>query len=164
MAGLLGDPEFWVLVGFAIFIVLLGRTGWRAISGGLDGRAKTVRDQLAEARRLRDEAQALLDQARKKQEQAVKDAAEILEAAKDEAETMRREGEESLKRSLAAREAQAKDRIAQAEQAAVQSVRGRAVELAVRAASGLMSEAIDPDRANALVDQAIDELPRRARA
>lgn len=158
------DPEFWVLAGFLTFFVLLGRTGWRLLKGGLDARAKQVGDQLEEARRLRQEAQALLDGYRAKQEQALKDAADIVAAAKEEAELMRREGEEALKRSLAAREAQAKDRIAQAEQAAIQAVRARAVELAVRAATGLMSETIDQNRAGALVDQAIEELPQRARA
>ena len=164
MAELFHDAEFWVLVGFLIFFGLVGRTGWRLLKGGLDARTKAVGDQLEEARRLREEAQNLLDGYRAKQEQALKDASEILEAAKEEAELMRREGEEALKRSLAAREAQATDRIAQAEQAAIQSVRTHAVELAVRAATGLMSEAIDKERAGALVDQAIDELPQRVRA
>ena len=164
MAELLRDAEFWVLAGFVIFLGLVGRTGWRLLKGGLDARAKQVTDQLDEARRLREEAQRTLDEYRRKQEQALKDAAEILAAAKEEAELMRREGEEELKRSLAAREAQAKDRIAQAEAAAVQSVRAQAVELAIRAATGLMPEAIDQARAGTLVDQAIEELPQRARA
>ena len=158
------EAEFWVLAGFLIFFGLVGRMGWKLLAGGLDGRGQKVREDLEEAARLRAEAQALLDGYRAKQQQALKDAEEILAAAKDEAELMRREGEEELKRSLAAREAQAKDRIAQAEQAAIQSVRTRAVELAVKAATGLMAEAIDQDRANALVNQAIDELPQRARA
>lgn len=158
------DAEFWVLAGFLIFLELVGRTGWRLLKGGLDARAKQVADQLDEARKLREEAQKMLDEHRRKQEQALKDAAEIVAAAKEEAERMRREGEEELKRSLAAREAQAKDRISQAETAAVQAVRAQAVELAIRAATGLMPETINQDRANSLVDQAIEELPQRARA
>src|SRR5271165_3917124 len=131
---LVRDPEFWVLIGFLIFFVLLGRTGWRALKGGLDGRAVRIGDQLAEASRLREEAQALLASYKAKQEQAVKTAEDILAAARDEAERMRQEGEADLKRSLAAREAQAMDRIALAEQNAIQSVKARAVEIAIRAA------------------------------
>jgi F-type H+-transporting ATPase subunit b len=159
---LLRDPEFWVLVGFLIFFILLGRTGWRALKGGLDGRAARVTDQLAEATRLRQEAQAMLDSAKAKQQQAVKTAEDILAASRDEAERMRQEGEAELRRSLAAREAQAMDRIALAEQNAVQSVKARAVEIAIRAATGLVAQSIDQNAANALVDQAIDDLPRRA--
>ena len=76
---------------------------------------------------------------------------------------MRVEGEKELKRSLAAREAQAMDRIAMAEQAAIQAVKAQAVDIAIRAATGLVAESIDKDGAAALVDRAIDDLSQRAR-
>jgi F-type H+-transporting ATPase subunit b len=156
------NPEFWVLVGFFIFFLLLGRTFWRTIKGGLDGRAAKVTEQLAEAARLRDEAQAMLDRATAKQRQSVNTAEDILAAARDEAERMRRDGEAELRRGLAAREAQAMDRIALAEQTAIQSVKARAVDIAIRAATGLVAQSIDQNAANALVDRAIEDLPRRA--
>jgi len=160
---LLHNPEFWVLVGFLIFFVLLGRTLWKVIRDGLDGRAAKVQEQLNEAAALRAEAQQMLDLYRAKQEQAVKDAEDILAQAKAEAELMRQNAEADLQRSLAAREAQAKDRIALAEQAAVQAVKARAVEIAIRAATGLVTESIDQTGAAALVDSAIDDLPQRAK-
>jgi F-type H+-transporting ATPase subunit b len=160
---LLHNPEFWVLVGFLIFFGLLGRTFGKLRKGGLDGRAAKVQEQLNEASALRAEAQRVLDLYRGKQEQAVKDAADILEAAKAQAEILRKTGEDELKRSLTAREAQAMDRIAQAEQVAIQSVKARAVEIAILAATGLVTESIDKDGAAALVDRAIDDLPQRAR-
>jgi F-type H+-transporting ATPase subunit b len=158
------ENEFWVFVGFLVFFVLLGRTGWRALTGGLDARASVIRGELDQARKLRAEAQALLDQYRSKQEQAIKDAAEIVEAAQEEAEAMRREAEAELSRSLSAREAQAMDRIALAEQAAIQSVRARAVDIAIRAATDLVAQSLDGEGAQALIDNAIAELPRRAAA
>ncbi len=161
---ILRNPEFWVLVGFVIFFILLGRTLWGAVKGGLDGRAARVSEQLAEAARLRQEAQAMLDRARAKQDQAMKTAEDILAAAKDEAERMRQEGEAELRRSLAAREAQAMDRIALAEQNALQSVKARAVDIAIRAATDLVRDAIDANAAAVLIDRSIDSLPQRARA
>ena len=160
---LIHNPEFWVLVGFLIFFILLGRTLWKVVRDGLDGRAAKVQEQLSEAAALRAEAQQMLDLYRAKQEQAVKDAEDILAHAKAEAELMRQNAEADLKRSLAAREAQAKDRIALAEQAAIQQVKVRAVEIAIHAATGLVKESIDKDGAAALVDHAIDDLPQRAK-
>ena len=159
---LLHNPEIWVLVGFLIFFGLLGRTFWKLMRDGLDGRAAKVQEQLNEATELRAEAQRLLDLYRGKQEQAVKDAADILEAAKAQAEMMRKSGEDELRRSLAAREAQAMDRIALAEQTAIQAVKSHAVEIAIRAATGLVAQSIDAAAAATLVDRAIDELPKRA--
>ena len=83
----LRNPEVWVLVGFLIFFGLLGRTFWKLMRDGLDGRAAKVQEQLNEATALRAEAQRVLDLYRGKQEQAVKDANDILEAAKAQAET-----------------------------------------------------------------------------
>ena len=160
---LMHNPEFWVLVGFLIFFILLGRTLWKVMRDGLDGRAAKIQEQLNEAAQLRAEAESLLNLYRSKQEQAVKDAEDILAQAKAEAELMRQSAEADLKRSLAAREAQAKDRIALAEQAAIQQVKARAVEIAVRAATGLVKESIDQSGAAALVDHAIDDLPQRAK-
>jgi F-type H+-transporting ATPase subunit b len=104
----------------------------------------------------------MLDRATTKQQQSVKTAEDILAAARDEAERMRRDGEAELRRGLAAREAQAMDRIALAEQTAIQSVKARAVDIAIRAATGLVAQSIDQNAANALVDRAIEDLPRRA--
>ena len=56
------------------------------------------------------------------------------------------------------------DRIAQAEQAAIDEVKSQAVELAIRAATGLIPQVVDQDRARALVDSAIDSLPRSGAA
>ena len=49
-----------------------------------------------------------------------------------------------------------------AEQVALQSVKARAVEIAIRAATDLVAETIDKDGAATLVDKAIDNLPQRA--
>jgi F-type H+-transporting ATPase subunit b len=157
------NPEFWVLVGFLTFFILLGRTLWKVMRDGLDGRAAKIQEQLNEAAQLRAEAESLLNLYRSKQEQAVRDAEDILAQAKTEAELMRKNAEADLKRSLAAREAQAKDRIALAEQAAIQQVKARAVDIAIRAATGLVKESIDQSGAAALVDHAIDDLPQRAK-
>jgi F-type H+-transporting ATPase subunit b len=156
------EQEFWFAIAFVVFVVSTFGPMKRALTGNLDTRAGKIRAELDEAKRLHAEAQALLDDLRKKQEQAKKDVEDILTSAREEAERMRLEGEEAAKRALAAREAQANDRIALAEQAALQVVRARAVDIAIRAATGLVAGSIDKDGAAALVDKAIDDLPKRA--
>ncbi len=161
---LLHEQEFWFAVAFIIFVVSAVRPIAKALTSNLDARAAKHRAELEEAERLKAEAQALLDSFNAKQAEAVKSAEDIMASARDEAERMRIEGEEELKRSLAAREAQAMDRIALAEQNAIQAVKARAVELAIRAATGLVAESLDQRAANGLVEQAIEDLPKRARA
>ena len=156
------EQEFWFAIAFVVFVVSTFVPMKRALTGNLDTRAGKIRTELEEAERLHAEAQALLDDLRKKQEQAKKDVEDILTSAREQAERMRLEGEEAAKRALAAREAQAHDRIALAEQVALQVVKARAVDIAIRAATGLVAGSIDKDGAAALVDKAIDDLPKRA--
>ena len=55
------DPRFWVLVAFLIFFALLLYYKVPAMIGKmLDDRADSIRKELDEARRLREDAQALL--------------------------------------------------------------------------------------------------------
>ncbi len=159
---LLHEQEFWFAIAFVVFVVSAFAPIKRALTGNLDTRAGKIRTELEEAERLHAEAQALLDDLRKQQEQAKKDVEDILTSAREEAERMRLEGEEAARRGLAAREAQVHDRIALAEQAALQVVKARAVDIAIRAATGLVAESIDKAGAAALVDKAIDDLPKRA--
>jgi F-type H+-transporting ATPase subunit b len=65
--------------------------------------------------------------------------------------------EETLRR----REAMAMDRIAQAEAAAVAEVRGVAVDVAIAAAREIIGAQLDKSKADALVDDAIKDLPNR---
>ena len=43
------DPKFWVAVSFIIFLLLVGRRIWTALTDALDARAERVRAELAEA-------------------------------------------------------------------------------------------------------------------
>jgi F-type H+-transporting ATPase subunit b len=59
------------------------------------------------------------------------------------------------------REQQALDRIAQSETAATKHVRDTAVDVALSATRALLREQVGSGRSEALVNEAITELPRR---
>jgi F-type H+-transporting ATPase subunit b len=157
----LTDPGIWVAVSFVVFIVLTARPIGRAIAKALDARTARIRAQLEEAQRLREEAERLLAENRRKQGDAAREAQAILAAAATEAERVRREAMASLEASLARREQMALDKIAQAEAEALAEVRRQAVEVAIAAATRLLSEAVDERRNEALVDSAIAEIEKR---
>lgn len=158
---ILQEAEFWVAVGFVILVGGLWRPAQRALVAGLDERARTIRAELDEAQRLREEAERLVAEYRRKQAKALGDAAEIAKQAAIEAERGRRHAETELEASLKRREQQAMDRVAQAEAKAVEEVRALAVDLAIAATRRLLSDGLDPARAAALLDRAIAELPQR---
>ncbi|MCA1908939.1 MAG: F0F1 ATP synthase subunit B, partial [Magnetospirillum sp.] len=128
---------------------------------GLDARAAKIKARLDEAARLREEAQEMLATYQRKQRDAMKEAEEIIAHAKAEAERLAAQAAKDLDASLKRREAQAMDRIAQAEAAALREVQNVAVEVAVSAARQVLASSITADQAAKLVDGAIAELPQK---
>ena len=138
--GWIHNPEYWVLIAFLIFcgiMVYYGVPG--AIARALDKRADTIKTELDEARRLREEAQALLDEYKKKQRDAETEAQAIIDNAKREAETLASETRRSLAEMVERRTKSAEEKIARAEAQAVSDVKAAAVDRALAAAEIIMA-------------------------
>jgi len=159
--GTFSDPTFWVAVAFVLFFVLVGKTLWIRIAAMLDKRAETITKALAEAERLRTDALRARAEAEATLARATAEADAILAHAREETERMQARARTSLQTTLALREQQAKDRIAQAEAAATKQVRDTAVDVALSATRALLRDQVGGANAQGLVDQAIAELPRR---
>ena len=159
---MLQDPTFWVLVAFIGFIsVLVYLKVPGMVTKGLDARAEKIKADLEEADALLKEAQDLLASYQKKQREAADEAQEIQARAKEEAERIVENGRTRLKGSLQRREKLAMDRITQAEASAVDEIRARTVDIALDATRDLLADNLSDHKANAMLDDAIKELPGR---
>lgn len=153
------DSVFWVGVAFLGFVGLLLYYKVPAfISKALDSRADAIRNELDEARRLRDEAQALLADYQRKSREAENEAQAILEQAKRESEALAAETRKNLAESVERRTKLAEEKIARAEAQALSEVRASAVESAIAAAEKILKGRATGATANALVDASIRDL------
>lgn len=151
--------EFWVAVSFAGFVALvLYLRVPRMVAEMLDQRAADIAKELEDARKLREEAQALLASYQRRQREAEQEAEEILVLAREEATRLAEETRAALQDQLARRTVQAQDKIARAEEQAVNEVRTAAAEIAVAAARRIITEQLDDAQAATLIDQSIDAL------
>ena len=152
------DPRSWVAIAFVIFFVLFGRKLWAALAGMLDQRADTIRAELAEAQRLRQEAEAMMKDATARREAAMADARKLLEGAQAEADRVTKAAAAEAEASATRREQMAIDRIAAAEKAAIDDVRMAAADIAAKAAAAVIRDTMTPAASAALVDHAIGNL------
>jgi F-type H+-transporting ATPase subunit b len=158
----MGDQTFWALVALIIFlgiIVYVKVPGM--ITKALDDRAAKIRNELEEARRLREEAQALLAEYQKKRKEAEKEASEIVDAAKREAEAITAEARDKTEEYVARRTALAEQKIAQAESDAMDEVRGSAVDMALAAATQILGEKVTAKTAGDLFKKSLDDVKAR---
>ncbi len=151
-------PVFWTLIAFVIFVGLIGKTLFKATTKALDDRTGKIRGEIDGAEKLREEAQDLLAAYQKKQRDAAREVEAIIAHAGEEAERLTAQGGERLEQSLERRRQLAKDRIAQAEAAAIELIRDLAIDVALDAAHAVIADTLPARRANAMIDAAIGEL------
>ena len=161
MDSLIQDPTFWVAVAFVVFVVLVFKPIKGALIGGLDAKIAEIRQEVEEAEKLREEAQSLLANYQRQQRQAIQDAEAIVARAKEEAERHRAEADEAMKDMVHRQEEQAREKIAQAEAAAIQEVRSMSAELAMAAAEKLLADRLAGDEGSRLIDNSIEDIPRK---
>ncbi len=153
------NPETWVAVGFFLFVALaLYLKVPSMITKALDDRAAHIRNELNEARRLREEAQALLAEYQRKQNDASKEANSIIAQAREDAAVFARESEAQLKESLERHRRMAEHKIARAEAEAITEVRKLAADVAIAAADRLLADEISSAKAKSLIDDGIEAV------
>jgi F-type H+-transporting ATPase subunit b len=156
------DAEFWVAAGFVIFLGLLGYLGiHRKAAEMLDQRGAQIRDQLDEARRLKEEAQQLLEHYRRKQQEAEGEAQLILANAKAEADRMAVDAKAKMEEFVARRTKMAETKISQAEAQALADVRSAAAEAAVAAAEKILTHTAKGKVAEDLLARGIEDVKNK---
>lgn len=127
--------EFYVLLGFIVFVCLLGYLGvHRMVLKALDARGEQIAAELAQATRLREEAVALLAGFEKKKAESEANAARIVADARAQAEQLAKDSEARMADFVVRRTRQAEGKIAFAEAQAAADVRAAAADHAARAA------------------------------
>lgn len=156
------DPTFWAFVGLILFFIVIFLAGApSAMLKALDNRAEGIRNELDEARRLREEAQEMLASYERRQREAAEEAERIIAQAKTDAERLREQARSDLQDMLSRRADMAEQRIAQAEAQAAKEVRAMAADLAVEAAAALLQDKLTKTQRNALVKADMKDLGER---
>jgi len=153
------EAEFWVAVGFFLFIGVLVYYGIpKKMIDALDQRGARIKAELDDARRLRDEAEALLAEYKRKRQAAEAEAEAIVAGAREEAERVAAEAKARMEEFVARRSQVAEAKIAQAETQAVADVRAAAAEAAVAAAEKILTHSAKGEVADRLLADGIRDV------
>ena len=153
------DATFWALIGLILFFVLLIYLKVPGtLAGALDKRAAGIKNELDEAKRLREEAQAVLAEYQRKAKDAAAEAGEIIEQAKREAEALGAEARQKMEDYVASRTRMAEQKIAQAETQAIQEVKALSADVAIAAAEKILAAKIKGEAAETLIKRSIADV------
>ncbi|MCW1931369.1 F0F1 ATP synthase subunit B [Pararhodobacter zhoushanensis] len=158
----LRNTDFVVLLAFLLFVgVLLYFKVPSLLAGLLDKRAATIRAELDEARKLREEAQELRASFERKKAEVKEQADRIVAKAKADAEQAAAQARIDLEASIARRLRGAEEQIASAEAAAVKEVRDTAIAVAIAASRDLIAKNLSAEDANKLIEDSIATVDAR---
>lgn len=158
----LRNTDFVVLLAFLLFVGVLLYFKVPSLLGGLlDKRAATIRAELDEARKLREEAQELRASFERKKAEVKEQADRIVAKAKADAEQAAAQARVDLEASIARRLRGAEEQIASAEAAAVKEVRDTAIAVAIAASRDLIAKNLSAEDANKLIEDSIATVDAR---
>ena len=158
----LSNTDFIVLLAFLLFIgVLVYFKVPGLIADKLDARAVSIRSDLDEARRIREEAQALLASYERKQKDAQAQADRIVTQAREEAERAGEAAKQDIRASIARRLQAAEEQIKSAEARAIRDVRNEAITVATAAARQVIAKQMTTEQGDALIESAIEQVGAR---
>jgi F-type H+-transporting ATPase subunit b len=156
------DASFFALVGLVLFFVLIAYLKVPGmIAKSLDERADNIRNELDEAKRLREEAQYLLAEYQRKRKDAEAEAASIVAAAEREAAALTAEAKAKTEEFVARRTALSEQKIKQAEDDAIGAVRSAAVDIAIAASEKLIADKSTATVQGKLFKTALGEVKSR---
>ena len=153
------NTNFVVLIAFLVFVGILV---WKNVPGllarVLDDRAQMIRNDLDEARLLREEAKALLATYEARQKEVQEQSLRIIAAARDEALAAAAQAKQDLHASIGRRMAAAEDQIESAVKAAERAVRDQAITVSIAVAGQVLAKQMTAEGATASNDAAIAQV------
>ncbi len=154
------DVEFWVGMAFILSIVALAKPAYRFLKSAMRGKIESVKNQIADAEKLRDDAQELLAQYERKFAATESEVAEILKQAEKNIANQKKNDLATLKENTAVKEKEIKRRILSSTENVMaeinQSVARSSVEVAKKAILAHISKA----NKSTLIDEAIVSLDK----
>jgi F-type H+-transporting ATPase subunit b len=156
------EPETWVAIAFILLMCVFAYLGvHHTVFKALDHRSERIKNEIDEARRLKEEAAKVLADYRARRASAEREAEEIVAGARAEAERLAAEAKAKMEDFVARRTKTAENKIAMAEAQALADVRAAAADAAVTAASTILSKSVKGQVADELLAKGIAELGQK---
>ncbi|HEX2034452.1 MAG TPA: F0F1 ATP synthase subunit B [Chloroflexota bacterium] len=146
---------------FLLLLFILHRLAYRPLLRMMDARSERIRNDLDDARRLREEGERDREVYRQQLSRARDEARAILEEANTVAARIREQSLADAEAQNAVALQRARDEIAREKERAISELRREVADLAIMAASQVVGRSLDGSDHRRLVEQALAEVEGR---
>ncbi|AGA64724.1 ATP synthase protein, subunit B [Liberibacter crescens BT-1] len=147
---------FVALIGF--FAILLYYRIPSVLYAYLDVRANQIREEIAEAKRLREEAEHLFNETQKQLKKAEQESLKIIDSAERQAELIYAEAQKQEKNFIASRLLMLEKKIYQAEMEAMSAIYSAVSEATINVSKQIITDKLDDNIKSQLFNNAVKEI------
>lgn len=156
------DPGMmiWTWTTFIVFAVLLYKTALKPLLTSITNREDSIRNDLEESKKQREEAEELLEKHRKMIAEADAEAQRVINEAQELAKKSREEIVEKAREEATQVVEKARQEIERQQADAMKALREDIVDLAFGAAEKILTQAIDKNAHKKVIDEYIGSMPK----
>tara|TARA_B110000977_G_C10822555_1_gene394825 strand:+ start:67 stop:570 length:504 start_codon:yes stop_codon:yes gene_type:complete len=152
------DATFWVAVSFFIFIgVLIYFKIPQKISNILSENINTIRSEVDDAEKLKEESKNILSEYEKKISNAKAEVQTMLDTATNEAEKHILKSNEEFYSQIENRKKNTEERIKQMKNQALKDVKNASVKIAINSVESLLKNSLDKNKLNKIFTSSVVE-------
>mgnify|MGYP003685492957 FL=1 len=152
------DATFWVAVSFFIFIgVLVYFKIPSKISDALNQNINTIKSEVDEAEKLKEESKNILSEYEKKIGNAKAEVKAMLNLAADESEKLALKANEEFHDQMENRKRNTEDRIKQMKNQALKDIKNASVKIAISSVESLLINSLDKSKLNKIFLNSLEE-------
>ena len=152
------DATFWVAVSFFIFIgVLIYFKIPTKVNDLLNENINTIKDEVDDAEKLKDESRSILSEHEKKISNAKMEVKTMLDAAIDEAEKHVLKTNEEFYSQMENRKRNTEDLIKQMKNQALKDIKNASIRIAINSVQSLLKNSLDKNKLDKIFITSVEE-------
>jgi len=157
------DPGLiiWTIITFLLLLFILKKAAWKPLLSALQKREDTIANSIQKAEQAKVDAEKLLKEHSERLAQAEAEAQRIINEGRQLAEKIKENITSEAKAISDKIIKESKEEIEKSRQAAIESLKKDISQIAILAASKIISENLDEKVDKKLVDKMIENLPEK---
>ena len=152
------DSAFWVAVSFLIFIVILIFFKIpQKVKSLLEENILSIKNQIAEAEKLKEDAKNILTDHEKKISNSKKEVKSMVSKANEEAEKNIIQKNDEFHKIMENRKKNAEEKIKQLKNQAMKDIRNASVKIAIKSVEKLLKNSLDKSKLDKIYASSVEE-------
>ena len=152
------DPQFWVAVSFALFIILVFKPISKILNSSLDTKIQDIKNQIQQAEKIKNEMQVEVSNIKKRQNEVKLEIKEININAKERIKYLESDTLSKLNQQKIKREQLANAKIDQMTRDANLSIKNYITQISILSVKSLLEEQLNENEKQKLINKSIEEL------